>query len=370
MQHKVEARQCTELRSLADVTRRILHIVGRLEIGGIETYLLDFVRECRNRGIESHVLSLFEKEPGSLTEAFRSLRCNTYSAHALRARSRLVQTFDRAVRETNPDVVHSHVGEMSGDAVRTLKKLGHQKVVVQTHDLGGLAPWTQTPYRLMSKNWTIKQADRIIAVTKRAGNKLTKGSRRGFEVVPPGIDVSGWQRDARSKAAIQQELGVRSEMLLLHVGRFHPAKNQSFLLHVAKGLLDTGVSVMLAFVGDGETKSQVQLQANALGIARSVKFLGARSDVADIMRAADVLLLPSKSEGLPRVLLEAASIGLPFISSRAADLSDVFEDPTTLDISRPELWIDTIRNVVAPPKPKLDISIARAVDQTLAVYDS
>jgi glycosyltransferase involved in cell wall biosynthesis len=366
----VEARQCAELRTLSDVTHRILHIVGRLEIGGIETYLLDFIRESRNRGIESHVLSLFEKQPGSLTDAFRSLGCKTYSAHALRARSQLMQTFEKAVHEIDPSVVHSHVGEMSGDAVRALKKLGHQKVIVQTHDLGGLAPWTQTPYRLMSKNWTIKNADKIIAVTKKAGNKLTKGTKRTFEIIPPGIDVRDWQKDTHTKAAIQNELGVRTEMLLLHVGRFHPTKNQPFLLCVAKGLLETGVGVILVFVGDGETKPQVQSQADNMGISRSVRFLGARSDVADIMRAADVFLLPSKSEGLPRVLLEAASIGLPFISSRAADLSDVFENPTVLDINRPEVWIDAIRNAVVPAKPKLDISIARAVDQTLAVYDS
>jgi hypothetical protein len=87
------------------------------------------------------------------------------------------------------------------------------------------------------------------------------------------------------------------------------------------------------------------------------------------MSASDLLLLPSFSEGMPRVLLEATAVGLPFIASNRMDIASVFSSCTQLSIESVDPWVDSIIRGVPSPITGTDISIDRAVADTLSAYD-
>ena len=114
---------------------------------------------------------------------------------------------------------------------------------------------------------------------------------------------------------IRNELNLGEQLVIGHVGRFNPQKNHSFLLEIFSALLKKEPSAVLLLVGGGEDLPKIQAKAQTLGIAENIRFLGVRSDVADLMQAMDVFVFPSLYEGLPVTMVEAQASGLPCLIS-------------------------------------------------------
>ena len=96
-----------------------------------------------------------------------------------------------------------------------------------------------------------------------------------------------------------------------HMGRFCPAKNQSFILDIFYEIRQKGIPCKLFLAGEGEQFEEIKQKAKALGVSEHVIFAGYRNDPNCILQAFDVLLLPSLYEGLPIVAIEAQASGLP-----------------------------------------------------------
>ena len=92
-------------------------------------------------------------------------------------------------------------------------------------------------------------------------------------------------------------------------------KNHEFLIDIFNEVLKTNSNAMLLLVGDGELREDMKRKILLLGIGDSVKFMGVRADIPELMQAMDLFLLPSLYEGLPLVLVEAQAAGLKCILS-------------------------------------------------------
>ncbi len=339
----------------------------------MERYLLDFVPEAARRGIRSDVLTLFERERGRLAGDFEAIGCRVFPCHVLRNRGRLRSGLLSALEESGADVVHSHVGELSGDPLRVYRGARLKALVAQAHDMGGVGGWKLGWYRALSRRWTLRHATRLLAVSPEAGRRLAGRSGRDVRIVPVGLDLDKWRPDPAARAARREELGVGEDTrLLLHVGRFDSVKNHPFLLRVMGRLKGQGFPAVAAFVGGGLVLGRVESLVRQMVLGDHVRLLGPREDVAELMNAADLLLLPSRSEGLPRVLLEASAVGLPFLATANADLEGVFPGGCQLPVDSAERWADDIVKRLErgrePVRALIDLSITRAVDQTLEAY--
>jgi glycosyltransferase involved in cell wall biosynthesis len=130
-----------------------------------------------------------------------------------------------------------------------------------------------------------------------------------------GIDFSAFQAEY-DRAQIRAELGIPASSLVVgHVASFRHQKNHRFLVEIAQELLLRQPDAIFLLVGKGELKPSIEQLVHTRGIDHAFRFLGERTDVARILHAADVFVLPSLYEGLPRVLLEAQAAGLPCIAS-------------------------------------------------------
>jgi glycosyltransferase EpsF len=98
--------------------------------------------------------------------------------------------------------------------------------------------------------------------------------------------------------------------VLLHAGRHTEEKNMFFLLDIFAELLSREKNMLCVLAGSGPLTPDLQARAEALGIAEKVRFLGIRDDVPRLMRAADLLILPSRYEGFGLVVVEAQAVGL------------------------------------------------------------
>lgn len=148
--------------------------------------------------------------------------------------------------------------------------------------------------------------------------------------MPNGVDTSRFERGPGDRSDVRTALGVNDVFVFLAVGRLERAKGFDVLLQ-ALSLVQTQMSnVIVLIAGDGSERVKLCAQASDLGLgAGIVRFLGVRDDIPDLMAAADGFVLPSRWEGLPLVLLEAASAGLPIVASAVGGNAEVVVDKET-----------------------------------------
>jgi glycosyltransferase involved in cell wall biosynthesis len=116
-------------------------------------------------------------------------------------------------------------------------------------------------------------------------------------------------------------------LVFVHVGRFAAVKNHEMLVAAFAQLVgQQPLPTELWLVGDGELREAVQHQVRALGIESRVRFLGVRSDIPDLLRAADVFVFPSRWEGNPLSVMEAMAAGLPVVATAVGGVPELVED--------------------------------------------
>lgn len=150
-----------------------------------------------------------------------------------------------------------------------------------------------------------------LACNKAAGRWLFEN--KNFTVIPNGINLNKYQFNQVLRIKYRKKLRIKSnEILLGHVGEFNYQKNQLFLIELLKELPE---NYKLVLVGQGEKINSVKDRVKELKLSSRVIFTGVIDNVADYLNAMDLFLLPSKFEGQPFVLVEAAANGLGCIGS-------------------------------------------------------
>ncbi len=137
-----------------------------------------------------------------------------------------------------------------------------------------------------------------------------------------GIDI---EEIKLTKAELREEYGFnREDFIILTVGRFHEQKGHLYLLEASKKIALKGVeNVKFILVGAGEKEKDIRSYIISNDLERYVEVWGERSDILNIMRAADVFLLPSLWEGMPNVVLEAMSQCLPVIATEVDGTKEI-----------------------------------------------
>jgi glycosyltransferase EpsF len=203
-------------------------------------------------------------------------------------------------------------------------------------------------YQAVAKRTIQACATHQVACTVDAAEYLF-GSAEGVTLLRNGFDLDHTLSDSEKDTGLLREL-IRArpeEILLIQVARFMPVKNHRFSIDVLKSLRGSGFECRLALVGDGPLGSDILGYAEQQGVADRVVFLGVRADVPCLLGGADVMLLPSHSEGLGIVMVESQVAGLPAIASEGVpqevDLGVGLINFLSID-DGPEVWSDCIRN--------------------------
>ncbi|MDE3049551.1 MAG: glycosyltransferase [Nitrospirota bacterium] len=148
------------------------------------------------------------------------------------------------------------------------------------------------------------------------------------QTVYNGVDSSAFPSQP-DRQKVRQELGITQGPVLVTIGRLTEQKGHRYLLQAFPDLLSTWPQLCCVFVGEGELHDALQRLAIDLGVERACRFVGVREDIADILAAADLFVLPSLSEGFPFVLLEALAMGCPVVASRVNGVPELIEDHKT-----------------------------------------
>jgi glycosyltransferase involved in cell wall biosynthesis len=223
----------------------------------------------------------------------------------------------RLIAEFRPDVVHSHMthANLLARATRVIRPFPVLLCTLHALDMAGVER-DRGPVFELAHRLTDTLADRTTAICHAAADYYIR--RRAVPsakmlVVPNGIDSAAFAPDPTARARARESLGVKDHFVWLAAGRLEAAKAYPTLLR-AMAELGQGPHILLV-CGRGSLADELRALAGELGITDRVRFLGLRSDMPDMMRAANAFVLSSDSEGLPLVLLQASAAGLPIVAT-------------------------------------------------------
>lgn len=180
---------------------------------------------------------------------------------------------------------------------------------------------------------TARMADRVIACSDAC-----RADYMAWGWIPPrkivtirnGIDPGRIQRPTETELrAVRASLKLQGRPLVGIVGRLSREKDHRMFLEAMRLVREAVPSVAAVVVGTGHERSRLEKESERLGLAPVVTFLGARADVGALMACLDVLVLTSRSEGLPVVLLEGQVLGVPVVTTDAGGAREVVRDGET-----------------------------------------
>lgn len=195
------------------------------------------------------------------------------------------------------------------------------------------------------------------------------GRSEKYKTIYNGIEAERYLFNEEIRSRYRNQLGLEDCIVIGNVGRFSFQKNHDFLIDIFSELLKDGKEYRLVLVGTGELEEKVRSKVELLGISDFVLFLGQRNDVPELMSAMDVLVMPSRFEGLPVTMVEAQMASLPcVVSANITREAKFIDDVEYVPLDDMELWKNKIkkygtmaRNITVVPKDCLyDIKNASA----------
>lgn len=309
---------------------RVARVIARLNVGGPARHVLDATRglapeiettllvgECGPGEAEA---TAWIEESGVVPERVPGLGRAVRPFDDLRALAHLTRRFS----ELRPDIVHTHTAK-AGVLGRIAARRAGVPHVVHTfhgHVFRGYFGRVASSTVVAAERWLARRTGRIVAVSDEVAEDLVEryrvAPREKVVVIPVGIDLAPYLAiDRERRAAAREALGIEPGTVVgVFAGRLVPVKDPGKALD-AWSFVFAPRSTLLV-VGDGPLRAELERRGHD-----DVRFLGWRDDMTDIWAAADVALLPSRNEGTPVALIEAAAAGVPALATRVGGVPSV-----------------------------------------------
>lgn len=302
----------------------IVQLVTRRQRRGAEVIATDLADALQGRGHRSIVLGLGPPPGAVLTPREAEAADLTASGEGPLHLARVLE-LGRVLDRLAPDVVQANGGYAMKYAV-TARLVSRARWPLVYCNIGLSSDWLRSPVQRAWNRWLMRRVEATAAVSEASRQDLlaTYGlDPARVRVVRRGLATEALGREAGRRRLA--EAGVPPEgTVLLHVGSFSPEKNHAGLLRIVEQVRAGGESVHLVLVGDGALRAEVLCVAGA-----HVHALGLRDDVPTLLAGADLFVLPSLTEGIPGVILEAAVQRVPSVAYDVGGVGEVVRDGET-----------------------------------------
>jgi glycosyltransferase involved in cell wall biosynthesis len=311
---------------------RVMEMIDRPSLGGGQTALL-LLAENLDRSIFEVFVCSGGEGPLAAAAAKKGLRC-TPVAMSKRLTYRPVREIMNLLKTYRIDILHTH-GGIAGLYGRRAAAVSRTPVIVHTlhgiHYLHYRNPLLKRVSIFLEKRYSRFTSGLILVCQSDFG--LAKKHRLAPEgkmfVIPNGLEMRATP-DPAGALRKRRELGWEpGRPVIGTVARLHRQKGVGYLLQAAPSVLSAFPDARIVVVGDGPLGRRLRAKARRMGLEDRLFFLGERPDAAELIALFDIFVLPSLWEGLPFVLVEAATLGKPIIATAVDGVNEIIEDGTT-----------------------------------------
>lgn len=326
----------------------VLHLIAPGEVGGAESVVRSLASRQRALGARvtvaavvpsaSAASSFVDALEGSSVEAVRVVVGGRDYRHEQKA---IASLYERV----RPDILHSH--GYRTDVIDALYLRRRMPIVTTVHGFTGgdlrnrVYQWVQCR--------AYRRFDAVVAVSRPLVRQLEgRIDSRCLHHLP---NAHSRDEEVLSRASARATLGLSSDDFVVGwIGRLSPEKGPDVLVEALRTSEMPG-NVHTVFLGDGPLSMTLQKRAAHSSPAQRISWMGCVPNAGRLLRAFDVIVLSSRTEGTPMVLLEAMAAGTPIIATRVGGVPDLLPGQTALLISpeSPSELRDAIREVHADP---------------------
>jgi glycosyltransferase involved in cell wall biosynthesis len=315
-------------------TVRVLHVITDLQTGGEATILSWLLPRLEGLGVSSMLVALapdVHDRSRTTTRVMQEVQAEGIpveilgARHAVDVRAGIRLAF--LLKRFQPDVVHTylfHAGMVARPLARALTRarVVSSVVSVDTWKTRSTAALEATSLRL---------AHRILVNARAVGERLVSDSpalARKIQLQYNGVDLAEIDRIGPGTNVAET---LRSQPVVLVAGRLHRAKGPDIGLAAFAGVSRSLPAARLVLVGGGPMEAHLHTEVSRLGLEGRVHFWGTvdHEQVIALMKESDLLLVPSRWEGLTAVVLEAFAAGLPVVATRVGGVPEIVEHERT-----------------------------------------
>jgi N-acetyl-alpha-D-glucosaminyl L-malate synthase BshA len=241
----------------------------------------------------------------------------------------------KVARDIKLDVLHSHYAIPHAMSAYMAREICNLPYVITMHGSDVHTLGIDPAYQPVVKH-TVENANEVTAVSEFLKDKAHSelGIKRDIHVIPNFIDVEKFKPKKEYRLIVESGcVAIRSieqakeispdEIVLLHASNFRKVKRVPELIDIMRIVVDHHPNTRLIIAGDGPTRIEVERKIESLDLCNNVHLLGIKSNMMEIMCSADIFLLNSTMEGMPLVLLESMSCGLPIVTTPAGGIPEL-----------------------------------------------
>lgn len=328
---------------------RILQWGMTSNYGGIEMFIMNMYRYINREKVQFDFLLGPNDPPIAFEDEILSMGGRIFRVMYPEREKPLTAGYRlRKFLKEHPEIngVHVHANYRYAFPLIQAKKCGLPIRVIHSHS-SAVAQMPNESYKDRVKLWLQKRqlkkmnaASHRFACSSAAGDAMY--AALSYRIIPNAIDTSLYAFSPNIRMRVREEMNLQEKTVVGFVGRLSDVKNVLFLADVFDEMHKRNAQVFLLVAGEGRLGDKMKERLARCGLSDSVRFLGMRKDVNELYQAMDLFLLPSRFEGLPVVLVETQTAGLPCVVSdritREVEITDLL---TYLPIEEsPEKWAE------------------------------
>lgn len=309
--------------------RRILHLRDTHEVGGPGKTILETFRHLDSSRYEMHLGVFLTRHESGETPFVRAAKDYGLPVHYIRGFNqfdlRLIPRTAALARRLGVDILHAH--EVKSDVVGLLAaRLAGVASMTALH--GWIGNSRRDRFMIGLDLQAIRGFDRVLAVSHQIGRTATAAGVRPERlcVLHNAIVLSRYRRTG-DEGFLERTLGrLLPRPVITAIGRLSREKGHADLVEALAIVAGRGGEWTAVLVGDGPERSALKARVAALGLTSRVHFTGYLTETARVLEASDLMVLPSYTEGLPNVVLEAFAMGTPVLATKVGGTPEIVGD--------------------------------------------
>lgn len=317
---------------------RVAQIIGKWIGGGVESVIMNYYNNIDKTKIQFDFIC-DEDSTDIPYEVIENMGGRVILIPPYQKFFKYHKKLKKVLKEGNYKIVHSHINTLSVFSLFAAKCANVPVRIAHSHSTTNIKEKKKNLLKQILRPFSKLYATNYMCCSELAGRWLfgdKEYDKGNVYLLNNAIDLEKFKYDEKIRKLKRKELDISDNTVVIgHIGRFVEQKNHRFLIDVFKEIHKKNSNSVLLLVGQGPLMYEIKEKVNCLELNNAVKFLGQRSDVAELYQAFDAFILPSLYEGLPVVGVEAQVSGnLCYLSDEMTKETKVLDSTVFMSLSK------------------------------------